>query len=208
MTVSHTSGGFSRLSRGRALTGITLVGVGVLWLLEAAGVGRVDWFYVLPGILGLIGIAMIAGVGGHSAGGLMPLGFVLIAIMFLGTLVPRSLQPGASVGNRSFLPATGSELKNDYRHGMGNLEVDLRRLDLVGSRSVTASVGMGELVVRVPEGMKVDIRATAGMGDLSVFGSERSGVAPALNYRSPGRADGDVLELQLSVGMGTVEVRR
>ena len=208
MTVSHVSGGSSRLSTGRALAGITLVGIGVLWLLETAGVGDVDWFYVLPGILALIGIAMVAGVGGDSAGGLMPLGFLLIAVMFFGSMVPRSLQPGAGVGNRSFVPASGSELRSDYRHGMGNLELDLSRLNLGGSQTVTASVGMGELVVRVPEGMRVDIHATAGMGDVNVFGRERSGVAPEVDYRSPAPADGGILELELSVGMGTVEVRR
>lgn len=196
-------------STGRAMTGVVLVVIGVLWLLETAGARDIDWFYVLPGILGLIGLMMVAGVGGRSANALMPLGFLLIAFMFLGTLAPPRLHLDPSVGNRSFAPSTAADMKSEYRHGMGNLDLDLRRLTLEESRTVRASVGMGELVVRVPERLAVDIRTSGGLGEVNVFGEEEGGVSPDVRYRSVGAEDAeDVLTLELSVGMGSVEVRR
>jgi hypothetical protein len=211
MTVSPTSSLHPRrLSTGRLITGVTLVAIGGLWLLETAGVGDVDWFWVMPAVLGLMGLAMIAGVGGRSANGMIPLGFFLIAVMFFGTLTWPTTRLHASVGNRTYTPSTSAGMRSEYGHGMGNLELDLRRVNLEESRNIRASVGMGQLVVRVPQGLPVDIRASAVMGDVNILGEERGGVGPELRYRSRGAGEGagdGVLTLDLSVGMGSVEVR-
>ena len=140
---------------------------------------------------------------------MIPLGFLLIAVMFFSSLALPSTRLHASVGDRSYTPSTAAGMRSDYGHGMGNLELDLRRVNLEESRNIRASVGMGELVVRIPEGLRVDIRATAGLCDVNILGEERGGVAPQLRYRSPGAGEDDrVLTLDLSVGMGSVEVRR
>lgn len=200
--------GARRFPAGRAVAGVVLVAIGSLWLLDTAGVSNVDWFYVLPAVLGLMGLAMLAGVGGRSASALIPLGYLLIAVMFIGTLAQPRLNLNAGVGNRSHAPSASETLKNKYGHGMGTMELDLRGVSLDESREVRASVGMGELVVRVPESTPVDILASAGLGDVSVFGQERGGVAPELRFRSQAPGDDRVLTLELSVGMGSVEVRR
>jgi hypothetical protein len=199
--------GMRRFPAGRAIAGVVLIAIGSLWLLETAGVSNIDWLYVLPAVLGLMGVAMLAGVGGRSASALMPLGYLLIAVMFIGTLAPPRLHLDAGVGNQSYSPSTDT-LKNEYGQGVGTLELDLRGVRLEESREIRASVGMGEVVVRVPESTTVDIRASAGMGDVNLFGEERGGVAPELRFRSPEAGDDRLLTLELSVGMGSVEVRR
>lgn len=89
--------GMRRFPAGRAIAGVVLIAMGSLWLLETAGVSNIDWLYVLPAVLGLMGVAMLAGVGGRSASAL-PLAYLLIAVMSIGTLAPPRLHLDAGVG--------------------------------------------------------------------------------------------------------------
>ena len=69
-------------------------------------------------------------------------------------------------------------------------------------------MGIGQLVVIVPEGLAVEVEARATAGNVRVFEDEEGGfgverqAGPGLDGR------GAVLELVLSVGLGEVEVRR
>ena len=93
---------------------------------------------------------------------------------------------------------------------MGSLTLDFSDLTLEqGTTSVEADVGIGELVVTVPPDVRVEIDAHAGIGDIDVLGARDDGVAAQRTISLPGSEPGaPVLDLELDVGLGAVEVRR
>ena len=69
------------------------------------------------------------------------------------------------------------------------------------------SLGIGELIVIVPDGVDLVIDARAGLGNVIVFGQESAGVGPDIDYTTPEAGDA-VLRLDVDVAIGQVEVRR
>ena len=210
MSTSATYNGETpRRSAGQVLVGTALVVAGGVWLVDSAGIAAVNWSLLPPALLGVLGLVLLAGLNERAASGLIPAGVLLIALIFVGYLVPPTRNFAPTVGDHSFAPVATKDMQGVYRHGIGPLYVDLSRIRFEESAHVSASLGMGDLTVTVPDGVQVEVRASAGMGNVDVLGERRSGIAPTLNFRSPGASTEDhVLTLDLSVGMGSVEVRR
>jgi predicted membrane protein len=111
------------------------------------------------------------------------------------------------VGDRTERPATPAELTT-YELGAGDLLVDLRQLQVPpGTTAVEARVGVGELVVEVPDGVSFQVVASSGLGEVQVLGEQEGGVANRVDATV--EAGGDRrLELDLRVGIGQVRVER
>jgi hypothetical protein len=186
---------------GRLVVGLLLVAGGVLWLLDAIGLFDMQWRYVFPVALVVVGLALLITAARGAHGGLIALGIVLSVLVVVGGVFP-GVSPVAGVGDREVRPVTASEAEN-IGLAVGSLTIDLR--DLEEDATVRAGVGMGELLVRVPTGMGLEIRASAGMGEVVVFGRSESGVGISTTETVEGRP---AVVLDLSVGMGKVEVRR
>lgn len=186
---------------GRLVVGLLLVAGGVLWLLDAIGVFDMRWRYVFPVALVVVGLALLISAPRGAHGGLIALGIVLSVLVLVGGVLP-GVSPVAGVGDRDVRPVTAAEAEN-IGLAIGSLTIDLR--DLEEDATVRAGVGMGELIVRVPAGMGLEIRAGAGMGEVVLFGRSESGVAISSTETVEGRPG---VVLDLSVGMGKVEVRR
>jgi hypothetical protein len=186
------------------LGGILLVGGG-LWLLSSLDVIDISLTAVLPVALILVGLALVLGsrTGRHS--GLIVTGVILtVALAFASTFDIR-LEGG--VGQRDFAPKTIADLEPEYRLAMGELTLDLYDLELpAGTTRVEASVGMGQLVIRVPESATVLAHATAGAGQVVLFGGENNGVDAELSVSRDGPGTLPTLALELSVGLGQVDV--
>jgi hypothetical protein len=135
------------------LVGTLLVLVGIAWLLDAAGVG-VPWRAILPASLIAVGLACVAGAFRGRQHALMVVGVALLVVLSLGVAADWDLDlPLSGVGDRSERPVSPAELR-DYQLGVGNFELDLRQLQLpAGTTTVRARVGVGELVVEVPQGV-------------------------------------------------------
>jgi hypothetical protein len=74
---------------------------------------------------------------------------------------------------------------------------------------VDASVGIGDLVVRVPAGAAVELDAHVGVGDMAVLGLQDEGLDVDRRLSVPGPTpDAPVLDLEVDVAMGRVEVVR
>jgi predicted membrane protein len=90
---------------------------------------------------------------------------------------------------------------------MGEGTLDLSELGVVrANTSVRASVGLGHLVVLVPEDQEVLVNTEVGAGSAVVFGHEQNGMS--FDTHELFRGEGRTLVLDLEVGMGQVEVRR
>jgi hypothetical protein len=199
------------VAAGRLVLGLVLVLLGLGWLLEATGALELDWALVWPVVLILVGVALVvAAWQGRARGGLVALGVVLTLLLALGTL---EMPLTGGVGDRVERPRSLGEIPRRYELAVGKLTVDLGGLrwsaaEVPGSVRVRAGVGMGELLVLVGEGFPcISVRARSGLGDVVVFGERASGISP--EYRTEATClVAPVLELDLSVGLGKVEVRR
>jgi hypothetical protein len=193
------------LPTGRLVLGGILVLVGVLWLLDVAGVTELRWRVILPAALTIVGLALLATArrGGH--GGLIAAGIVLSALVLASSAVP-GFSPIAGVGDRTERPSALAPTETSYDLAMGSLTVDLSDVeDPPDGAEVDVSVGMGELIVVLPTDVGADVRARAGMGEVNIVGASQGGVGVSVTEEVPGDP---VLVLNLSVGMGKVEVRR
>lgn len=209
-TTSPPASPLERVRSGRLVAGLLLVLFGVGWLLEVLDVIDFPWDVLLPIALILVGVAIVlASRSGARPGGLIAVGIVLTGVMVIGSAIDFPL--GGGVGERLERPATVSELRDEYVLGIGQLTVDLTDLSagaLGADARTRVRVGIGQLVVIVPEELPVLVFARATVGNVRVFEDEEGGfgaereAGPGLDGRGP------VLELVLSVGLGEVEVRR
>jgi hypothetical protein len=198
---------------GRLVLGLVLVGIGVIWLLQALDVVSFSLLAVLPVALIIVGVALIgmARTGKHP--GLITLGIVLTVILTIAAGFDIRLEGG--VGDRIERPTLLAEVQREYHLSVGQLTLDFRQVDFSrGPTKVKASVGIGQLTVRVPAGSQqflILANGHAGAGQLMLFGRENSGVDVNVSVGVPfdrfnGIGGTDTLTLDLSVGLGQIEV--
>jgi phage shock protein PspC (stress-responsive transcriptional regulator) len=160
-----------------------------------------------------LGLVTAAFTGGRTArGGLIALGIVLsLALVTVSTLPWNGVRGG--VGDRTYRPATPADVRDVYRGGLGDVTVDLSRLDRPTSESpVTTRIdhGVGDLEVIVPRSADVQLRVEQGVGDVRVFdqGAATDGFFPGSGSR-PWTDDGEPeFVVTIHSGLGDVEVSR
>ncbi|HEV8571873.1 MAG TPA: hypothetical protein VGR49_02345 [Actinomycetota bacterium] len=201
---------------GRVAFALILLAVGVGWLLHSLDLIDVPWDALLPVSLIAVGAVLVIGsrTGHHS--GLIALGIVLTLVTALTAAVDVPLIGGA--GQNVVQPTSVDELEPRYDLAVGQLVIDLTELQLTGDEQIRleARVGLGELVVELPQGILPEAHARAGLGDVQVLGEQASGFSPERTVGScdRGRQSGSIrtptgcLLLDLSVGLGSVKVNQ
>lgn len=191
----------------RLIAGGVLILIGALWLLERVGAVDLNATTVLALATLVVGLALmvLSREGAHS--GLVVLGIVLAVIAGLTALAPvEGFQGG--IGDRRVEVDRASDMASSYEVAMGTLTIDLSDLEDPGNIGVlTARVGMGEMVIRVPKGMGVEVRANVAAGEIDLFGEKTGGIGIEDTQRSPGFDEADQrLVIDAEVFMGRVEV--
>jgi len=189
------------------LVGALLVLVGIAWLLDAAGV-VVPWRAILPASLIAVGLACAAGAFRGRQHALMVVGVALLVVLSLAAAADWGLDvPLTGFGDRTERPTSPAQLR-EYRQAAGSFELDLRQLPLPpGTTTVEVRLGVGELVVEVPNGVSVQVMASSGLGEVQVLGDQDSGIASRIEAVSEQGGDRR-LELDARVGLGEVRVDR
>lgn len=186
---------------------------------------------VFPIVLGALllwtGIAFLAGVAPKSglavALCIVGVGFVLGA--FVGgskVLIVPAIVLGAAlvvtsavdiplsgpVGDRTWTPATIADVDNLYELSVGEGTLDLTALSLGADDrlEVAARVGVGHLVIQVPDGVALEIDAEASGGDVVVLGQSNSGLGVSVDRSIGGDGSSGTIALDLKVGFGQIEV--
>ena len=78
---------------------------------------------------------------------------------------------GNGVGDRDVAVTSVANLQDNYRLGIGTLDLDLRELKLpLGTTHVNATVDVGDLHVLVPAGVALQVRGTAEIGEVDLPG--------------------------------------
>jgi phage shock protein PspC (stress-responsive transcriptional regulator) len=189
--------------------GALLAAAGLFGLLAVLDIYDVDVAAALAASVVIVGAAIAFGaLTQRRVGGLVFLGLLLLAAFALAAVTPVSV--GAGVGEKTERPTTVTALDASYEHGIGDLELDLSDVTLpAGTTSVDASVGIGKLVVTVPEDVAVVIDAHAGVGSIDLLGARDDGVDADREITLPGStADAPVLDLEADVGIGDIQVLR
>lgn len=217
----------------RATLGLTLLTVGVLWILELADITVLGPLRILAIALAIVGAGLLVGSVAGRGRALIIVGVVLLPLVIVGSLL-RGL-PSMDVlvaGDSRFGQVTEraeapDEIDASYRLGAGEFVVDLGDVSAEPGDELATSIelGAGELRVIVPDDIDLEVEARLGVGELRVLDQRRSGLGLSLSAtdRVSGADDTDasvasedppaegqppVLSIDLNVGVGDVIVER
>jgi phage shock protein PspC (stress-responsive transcriptional regulator) len=193
----------------RMIARATLVLIVLVAALGAAtGVGLIA---ALGGGVAVAALSIFAGFGLIAAGLLggprwliVP---AIVLVMPLGVVSAADLDLTGGVGQERYRPTKVEDLRPEYRIGMGQLDVDLRGLDLPpGTTEVNVRVGVGEAVVHVPDGACLTTTADVAVG--AVDAPERVAEGRDLQVHLPTAAKPGQSELvvRADIGVGHLQI--
>ncbi len=185
---------------GLTLSAAVLV-AGTLLLLREAGVDELTGSRVLAVALLVVGSGLLVGTCYGRARWLLPIG-VLLAVAMAGAAGAERVDIADGVGERSWRAVDGG----DYRLGAGEATLDLRGLRGQDDATVSARVGIGQLVVLVPRGMDVAIDADVELGEIDTPRSTTEG-DDLHEELVLGSADDVTVTVDADVLVGQIEVR-
>jgi Cell wall-active antibiotics response LiaF, C-terminal len=129
---------------------------------------------------------------------------VLLAVAIF--MVVFDVHVGRGIGERDYVVTNAQELRDEYRLGIGSLEVDLSRVQLPpGETRLETSVDVGDLEVIVPADVALRVHADAQAGRVEVLGNVDDGRNADVDVSEVGNR---VLVLDADVGAGALWVRR
>jgi len=105
-------------------------------------------------------------------------------------------------------PTQGSEFPLDINEDFGEISIDLREFDFDADGlelplEVNADLDAGKIEIYLPDEVPASIDADAGIGSVRIYHQLEEGFGPDLRYDDPD----PLIELDLSVGAGAVEIR-
>ena len=132
------------------------------------------------------------------------LALALIAVAIFAAVF--DVHPGRGIGDRQLVVTTPQELRDEYRLGIGSLELDLSRMQFPpGVTYLDARVDVGDLRVIMPPGVALRGYGEARAGHVNLLGKEDDGWNADVDL---GGAGARVLDLTARVGAGSVRVER
>src|SRR3954468_4764416 len=194
----------------RVAARITLVG---LCLVAAFAVSVGVGFVAAIGGGVAVAIISIAGGLGLIAAGLLggPRWLILPAMVLvlpLAVVSAANLDLRGGVGHAEYRPVSVSELRPEYRLGMGQMDLDLRNVDLpAGQTDVKLRVGLGEAHLQVPRGVCVATDAQVGVGAVDIPQRVGDGADVSVTEAAP-KASRKTLRVTADVGVGHVLIDR
>lgn len=151
------------------VSGLALAAYGTtLWLHDANNWSGSDEVVAMAAALGVFGAGiLVIGLLGRRATLTGFIAVILAMVTWSASVVPN-LTFGGGIGDRVWRP-TATDTTDRYRLGLGQGELDLTQLpDNPGTaREIDAGVGIGELRIRIPENLTVEVRSSVGAGDIS-----------------------------------------
>lgn len=182
--------------------------VGLLLLASALGLDGVTAPRVAAVALLVTGAGLVVGARWGRSRGLIVLAVVLALLLAAVSAADRAF--GSESGERTWT-VNGSTVRE---LGAGTATLDLRPLAGTSASVVTVegTVGGGELLVLVPDDLRVVLDADVGAGEYRLTGEDGPRQAEAgfgLNNRIVfGPDDGPLVRVHATVGVGELEVRR
>ncbi len=136
------------------------------------------------------------------------LGFLSLLILVSGSflillqVIGVPLEGGSGV--KVWRPITTSEIQSNYHEAFGGSTIDLVGVPFTsGTYSITATLGVGTLIVDIPPNVTVELRTHVGIGNVQSLPPQLDKPVITTGHRAPAR-----LELNLQVGIGLIELNR
>lgn len=191
------------------VAGLALAAYGLgLWSHDTFGWRGSGGVVALAAALGVTGVAVIVlGATGRRAGFVGFIAVVLAIATWTATVVP-TLNVGGGVGDRIWRPSP-TDTTDRYRLGIGSAELDLTQLGhgTGSARALDAGIGVGELRIRVPANLTVEVRSSVGAGDVGRwFPSSASGSSSSDNPSSSSGPGGRNISTVETLGSGSPDV--
>lgn len=151
--------------------------------------------------LAVIGLGLVVGAFRRRGYGLLVVAGPLAGFVVVSALV--GVDAGAPrMGNVTAAPTTMTALADSYSTSMGNVELDLRGLELTEDRRITVDTTVGNAEVTVPSSMNVVVTCNSNVGNMDCIGS------PGARVDGTSGPDAPVLTLDATTTLGNVEVTR
>ncbi|MGB5656287.1 MAG: PspC domain-containing protein [Acidimicrobiia bacterium] len=170
---------------GQLTLAATLIAVGGLALLDAAGVLYPDPVHYLAVAVGVIGGGLLVGTLFGRARWLIFIGLFLAPFLIVASIVSEWSFSG-EVGERYIQVTSIEDLEKAgfaYDHSAGVLELDLRWFEPpaeassdVFTISIDARVSAGELRIWLAQETGAVVTGSAGVGSVKLFGDESAGI--------------------------------
>ncbi len=186
---------------------------GLLAIVVAGAAVGVGLAAALGGGVVIASLAVVTGlvlIGTAFAGGARWLIVPALALVLpLGFVAAADIDLDGGVGEREYRPAAMSELRDRYELGIGELDVDLRDVDLPNGRTDMAiDVGIGEVVVYVPADACVTSDVSIGAGLADILDRDHEGLDVAFAESGDEPAGRPTLHIDGDLGLGVLEVVR
>lgn len=193
---------------GRVTVSLLLLGGGIGLAVaqasdEVTGRDVEAWF---GGGLVLVGLALVVGAWWGRARPLIAMGVILTIGAATASVLDVPLRGG--IGERRWTPLVASEVRPEYRLGVGDAVLDLTELGDVDDLSTDVSLTIGKLRVIVPRDATVDVDAHTALGELVVFDRQSDGTDLDESFVSRGSELGPRIDLDVRLGVGELEVLR
>jgi len=197
----------------RLTLSVAALAAGIMVLLDRTGAIHLRATVFLAVLLTIIGVGLLVGAFVGRGRGLIVWG-VLLALLTAGSAATSNLNL-QDTGRVTWQPLTVSAVPVDgYSWGTGDVALDLTRLPANPSpnlTTVTAQLGAGTMIVTVPAGAWFQVKAHVGVGTIRLpdgQGSDGLAKSSDTTFGSDLSTPTHRLILDLTVGAGTVEVRR
>lgn len=169
---------------------LTLTGAALVWGSLHKGWGP-SWFGIALGLwIGCIGLFTIlnnAGVTTIAGATVVRLGWpILLLAIGISIIAGRGhcfghghwFKCGQGVGDRHYgREPWVIEGDSEFIHGVGDFVVDLTTAEFSeGLHRIKVEANIGDVTIRVPDGVDVTVDAAMSIGELNVFGEKRSGL--------------------------------
>jgi hypothetical protein len=170
-------------------------------------------------VLAVLGAGLVVGAFLRTGRGLIPFALLLSALTWGLVAAPVDHWQGNGYGELVAAPITVAALQPSYERGAGEIDLDLRNLDLTvapdGNTNpvrTRISMGAGDVSVRLPSTADVTVTARAGFGDVRFGALEDDGpdahVQVIDDLGTDGVRSGRPLVIDIDAGLADVEVRR
>ena len=193
---------------GRLTIGVTLLGLGVMAILdniEAVPIDTEPRHYMALAVT-IVGVGLLVGSIAGRARWLILLGVIMVPTLMFSPVF--ELEWEADAFDSRVAPTTFAGLEQTYRLDLGSLRIDLRELPWDGEEvAIDASVDAGEIEILVPERVGVVGSASVAVGEVSGLGRSRGGLGDLrLEWNEPGELGTVLLDAEVSIGQ--IEIRR
>ena len=193
-----------RSALGRLTVALLLITLGSIAAYDAAVDVDVAYGVYLASFMIVIGTGLIVGAWVGRARWLVVPGLILLPMFVVVSVLPGGLT--GDVGDRDISGVQLIQAGGSDDMAIGEFIIDLRDIPAGTEADLSVSLGIGHLVVIVPDDRTVEVFGDVGMGEL-VIGNSSSGGLGVERTRVFGEGSAE-LTIMADLGIGQLEIER